>query len=81
MNPVWSLGSPAFTFVSLTHTVFQQHLNMHICLSNKNENSLFIFSTDVQNKLPYLAGNTVYSIRLVIRVVLALLYVCILVFR
>ena len=39
---------------SLTHTVFQQHLNMHICLSNKNEDSLFIFSTDVQNKLPYL---------------------------
>lgn len=29
-------------------------VNMHICLSNKNEDSLFIFSTDVQNKLPYL---------------------------
>lgn len=39
---------------SHTHTVFQQHLNMHICLSNKNEDSLFISSTDVQNKLPYL---------------------------
>lgn len=54
MNPMWSLGSPAFTFVILSHMVFQQHLNMHICLSNKNEDSLYIFRTDVQNKLPYL---------------------------
>lgn len=27
---------------------------MHICLSNKNEDSLFIFNTDVENKPPHL---------------------------